>query len=132
MAGVDETNEIIMRLVDKVSRVEALLEGLVDHQFVAKERNEIRAETRQIVADALQGRDETMRALMEARTSELREYAKKYTDERVRDLERQIEDRQARDEAIASNVRRSFAMSVGVAIAGMAYALYNLFKTGGV
>ena len=132
MAGADETNEILMKLLDRTSRVETLVEGLVDHQFHARERTEIRKETREIVTDAMTGREEIVEAQIEAKASATREYAKKYTDERITDLERQLEGRQARDEAIAASVRKQFAMTVGVALVGIAYALYKLFTTGGV
>ena len=132
MAGADDTNDIIMQLVQKVSRVEALLEGLIDHEFHAKERNDIRRETHHIVDEAAERIQEIANAQLAAKSLEASKEAKKYTDDRVRDLEKQIEARQARDESIASSVRRQFAMTVGVALVGIAYALYRLVTTGGL
>lgn len=130
MSGAEDTNKIMIELIQKVSRVETLLEGIVDHQFFARERNDIRRETHHIVADSQRQQEETLSARMDVKISTVKDESEEYTDSQIKELRAELSDRQAREEKVAGDVRRTFALSATVGLAGIAYALYNLLTHG--
>ena len=128
MSGAEDTNKIMIELIQKVSRVETLLEGIVDHQFFARERNDIRRETHHIVADSQRQQEEMLSARMDVKIGAVKDEGEEYTDSQIKELRAELAERQEREEKVAADVRRTFALSAIVGTGGILYALYQLFS----
>lgn len=131
-AGLDSIAAEVIKLTGEVREMRGELKGLVDHKLAAAQRVEIRAETERMIARDVAALGKEVESARQADRAEVLAEAMEYTDRRIEKLEKALSDRQAREEKVSSDVRRTMAMSASVGIAGILYALYNLLKSGGV
>lgn len=128
--------DVLMQMSTQISRVEAKVDALVDHEEMAELANKQRREWREDIRSALDERDARMRsdrenaiqAAVSASETRLRETISKSN----ADQDKRMADREALIEKTAKNVRLQFigAMTALVATLG-AIVARTLFTGGG-
>jgi hypothetical protein len=131
-AGLERLGTEIIKLTGEVREMRGELKGFVDNKAHALQRVQVREETDRLIREAINALAEktaTARALEDQKTLEA---ARHYTDEQVAALVEELAAREDRDRRLEARVRASIWGVIGVGTMGVAFALYELFRSGSV
>jgi len=121
-----------MEQTKQIAAIGSEMKSFMNKELAAKQELKIRVDTDQMIKESNRVLEEKIAIAGALADQKTYDAAKQYTDEQVAALVEELASREERDQKMEAKIRASIWGVIGVGTLGVTFALYELFRSGGV